>query len=213
MTRTLILIRHPEAQKNIEDRHGGGGSLLTEAGLRQCERIAQYLHTEFDLSAGCILVGHRVPHVEETVQRLSSLLEVVPTWDERLCGLNLGVLAGLSRSEAAVRWPEAARRLELWRAGQLTMDKLNIPGGEAVDLFKERTEHLLKDWLGPTSPRLVVAVCTRSTLIMLVNMIELGADFTYARYRSLTFTSGSITRVEASSTELKVTAINMIAHL
>src|ERR1035437_3084575 len=123
--RSVLLLRHAEALKNIEDRHGGAGTGLTNNGLQDCVRIAAFLREVTQGTTPC-LFGHRVPQVQMTVNSLAGALDLSPIWDERLHGIDLGLLAGLSRDEASQRYPDSARRLDLWREGRLRIDELAL---------------------------------------------------------------------------------------
>lgn len=183
--RRILLLRHCEAQKNVEDRHGGSGTSLTSKGFFQCSLIAEYLAKEYSTTNKLKLIGHNVPQVKSVVKHLSEKLDITPIWEEGLRGINLGVLAGLSRKEALQQWPEAAQRLELWRKKKMRIDQLNIPEAEPLDKFKSRVESVLKKWLNMRNWILLIAVCTHSTLIMLVNLIKLWGRFSYDSVPSL----------------------------
>jgi broad specificity phosphatase PhoE len=211
-TRTFLLLRHPEAWKTVEDRHGGEGTNLTSKGFQQCDAITHYILTNHGPVHNAALVGHRAPQVHATVQHLSMKLGIRPTWDERLHGIGLGVLSGLSRAEAVEQWPNEAKRLELWRKGKLSIDDLRIPQAEPFDKFHKRVESVLADWLSMTGVSPLVAVCTRSVLIMLVNLIELADEFNSKRYRVYDFHPGSITEVEVAGARPQLVNINHIDH-
>lgn len=211
--RTFLFIRHPEASKNIEDRHGGDGTPLTIRGLKQCDKIAGYIANRFGPLDRCTLVGHSVPQVQQTVERLSSILGLTSLWDERLRGTDLGVLAGLTRAEAAEQWPEAAKRLELWRMGRLRVDQLKIPCAESTDEFKDRIEAVLNDWLDMLDVSLSIAVCTTSALIMLTNLVQLGDAFSFDLYEAHRFDIGSISTVDVLDAHPQMVTINQTGHL
>lgn len=213
MSRKLLLIRHPEARKNLEDRHGGVGSSLTSRGLHQCDILVKYIGSSFQPSGRYVIFGHNVPQVKETVERIANSLQLTTHWDERLRGVDMGKLAGLSRAEAAHQWPEAAERLELWRCGKIHIDKLEMPDGEPIDNFRTRIEGLLDSWLQMQEAETVIVVCTRSVLIMLVNLIELGRNFNYAQYNVYEFDAGGITEVDIADLTPKIVALNQTAYL
>ena len=211
--RVILLVRHAEAQKNLEDRHGGGGTPLTKKGVKQCAAIAQYILDEYAPLERCLLVGHAVPQVKECVEFLSNTLHISLIWDERLRGIDLGVLAGLSREEAAKRWPEAARRLDLWRRGQWRIDRLEIPNAEPINEFRHRVEEMLTEWLKMQDVNLLIVVSTRSTLIMLVNLIRLADKFRYEYYRVYNFAPASITKVVVQGSVPRIVSMNWTDHL
>lgn len=192
--RAIYAIRHAEAQKSIRDVHGGEGTPLTSRGRKQCSLIAKQLISRLDARDRCLLVGHQIPQVRETVSILAETLKLPTVWDERLRGISLGVLAGLSRADAEQLWPDAAERLELWRQGKLAIDSLNIPNAESVNQFRTRIEEMWSDWLKMTDVDVLIPICSRSALIMIVNLIRMGKDFNYTDYKPFVFGTGSLTR-------------------
>jgi broad specificity phosphatase PhoE len=122
--------------------------------------------------------------VLETLEVLRAEAGFVSELDERLRGLNLGDLAGLSRSEAQHLYPEAAERLDLWREGQLLVDALQLPGGEPIESFRSRIEAALTAAIGRDGDSIVLAG-TRSSLIMMNNLLRLDEEFSYERYVSI----------------------------
>lgn len=93
------------------------------------------------------------------------------------------------------------------------MDQVNIPGAETSDEFKCRVEAVLGEWLEMHDVNLLIAVCTRSTLIMLVNLIQLADDFSYEGYKAYDFDVSSLTRVDVLDTHPQVITMNQVGHL
>lgn len=184
----LILARHGEALKNVRDEHGGVGTALTERGRRQARVLAEQIVFACGGNTDSIcLLAHDMPQVAETARIVSSeigLGEVA--MDERLQGLDLGVIAGLSRADAATEYPEAARRLEDWRHGRLLLNELRLPGAEPVDQFRRRVVAGLGEAVN-NAQGTVAMVLTRSVLIMATNLLNLGDQFSYELYRSYEF--------------------------
>ncbi|MCI4330243.1 MAG: histidine phosphatase family protein [Thermoplasmata archaeon] len=212
MVREILLVRHPEAQKNLEDRHGGGGTSLTPTGIRQCEGLARYLRPYQSAMRRLEVYGHRVPQVLETLEYLYSALKVETVLDERLRGISLGLLAGLSRAQAAAADPGAAARLEAWRAGNLRVDRLALPGGEDIHHFEERVRAVWSDWMRTPTPA-IVAILTRSSLNMLINIATLGNEFDYDRYAPHDTKSASITTIAIEPEGVRLVSLNVTSHL
>jgi broad specificity phosphatase PhoE len=194
--RTVLLLRHAEAAKNIEDRHGGGDPQLTDSGRRHCQRIGEWLAEGAHLDVGeTHVLSQPVHQVRETVQRsgLASSATVLELAD--LGGISLGLLAGLSRDEAAETFPEAAARLERWRAGTLKLPELSLPGGEPADTFHERVTRCVATQIAEAGPeiRTIVVASSRSTLILLQNAFRLDMTFNFEDYRPFEFSNGSVT--------------------
>ena len=211
--RTILLIRHPEANKNLADQHGGAGTSLTVNGRAHCKFIASYILSKYQPIINTVLVGHKIVQVQETTDILGHLLCINPIWEERIRGLNLGVLAGLARDEALLRWPASAKRLEKWRNGHIKINELNIPYAELLVEFKNRIESTLNDWVEMFEAKLIIVVCTRSSLIMLVNLLKLSSSFSYDLYKPYDFEAGSITEIQIKNSTPKIISFNNTEYL
>jgi len=212
-TRRILLIRHGESYKNVEDRHGGDGSSLKAKGQRQCHLLGQYIRQHCEHASDLVIIGHHIPQVAETAGLLAKELQCRAEWDERLKGLHLGVLSGLSRDEAMRKWPEAALLLELWRSHKLKINRLSIPGAEPIDGFRVRIEAALNDCLRLREERLLAIICTRSALIMMTNLTILGSAFDYEHYKLYDFSDASITEISVRSGSMEIVRLNSVEHL
>ncbi len=212
-TRIILLVRHPEAKKNLEDRHGGPGTPLSDHGKKQCTAIAEHIRRHYGSLKCKALVGHTIPQVKETVEFLSRFLGIEPVWNEKLQGINLGVIAGLSRAEANHRWPHEAKKIELWRGGQIRIDEMNIQDAEPIEDFKCRINNILLEWINRRDMDLLMAVCTRSVLIMLTNLVAMIDGFDYGNYRPFNFKAGSITELNILNSVPKISLLDCTEHL
>jgi len=191
----LFLFRHPEAQKNRLAVHGGCGTGLTEKGHSQARAMGAFLRQHL-VPGKSILYYHWARQVRETVALIQEVFPVPLKLDDRLRGIHIGVLAGLSEQEARQQWPEAAKRLfDEWNRGNLIITNLNIPGQEPFDCFKERVSGVFDEWMKLEKDYLIF-VGTRSVLIMLVNLIKMGKNFNPHHYQVYSFAPGSLTHVE-----------------
>jgi broad specificity phosphatase PhoE len=194
---TVVLIRHGEAFKNLQDRHGGGDPRLTAAGRAQCLSIRRHLDDEGLVGRSRALVlCHEAAQVLETV-RACDLAKVASVEHcNGLRAISLGELSGLSRTEAATRYPAAAARLEGWRAGTVRLSDLDLPGGEDASHFVGRVVECVRPRaisnVGTFST--VIVVGTRSILIALHNSLALDDRFSFSRYEPWEFSNGSVTR-------------------
>lgn len=192
----LLLVRHAEAHKNREDRHGGGNPRLTPLGRSHCEAIrSQILRPQSDCNCSTLVLAQPVTQVLETIEhlRLDGTYAVREVPD--LQGISLGNLAGLSRSEAAARHPLAAALLEEWRSGSLKLTGLVLPGGEPAETFHARVTSAFADALSTVTGAVsrIIVISTRSTLILIHNALLMDSAFTFDSYEPWEFSNGSLT--------------------
>jgi broad specificity phosphatase PhoE len=191
----LFLVRHAESLKNLRDEHGGKGDKLSDNGMEQCEGISSFLQAEGINEKNSVLFWHSMPQIVETAEIICKRNKYGSFCDERLTGLDLGVLAGLSRQKALQLYPQAAERLEQWRKGLLTIDRLVIPGAERPSSFYKRVKSFLDQRALSNSAQNVIIVGTTSAMIMILNIFLLGRDFNFRNYKNYTFHCGSITKL------------------
>lgn len=209
----LYLIRHAESIKNLRDEHGGKGDNLSDKGIEQCKKIFHFLNNEVE-SPNCILYYHSNPQVEQSAKIfcLENFYEY--SCDDRLKGIYLGILAGLSKDEALALDADSAIRLEQWRKGGLTIDKLFIPHAEHVSEFYTRIFTFVNEKILPNIPKHdFIIFGTRSTLIMLVNIFQLGQSFNFQNYKVYEFDSGGITRFSLYKDKSILDYINYTGYL
>ena len=197
--RHLHLVRHAEARKNVEDRQGGQGTELTIRGIDQARRIAVRLN-DYETSVGhkLVVLGHSAPQVQETMTAISSAHRWPCAMDDNLRGIHLGSIDGLPADEAQRLDPVAVDRLEAWRQGRLRVDQVRLPGGEDFKEFRRRVAKALARSLYDYQGMCAVFVGTRSTLILLHNILTLGKGFDYSRYVPYSFPNGFVSRWELS---------------
>jgi len=189
----IVLIRHAHSEKNAEDRHGGEGRNLTQRGKRELDMLIEYLQSELSVSPSVIYYTP-LTQTQLTAQFLCRALHTKCLTDERLRALNLGVLAGLSKEEAARKYPMAAERLEKWRQGSLKIENLDIPEAENHFHFWDRGVSFLENILGrgKTKDDFVV-VGTRSILILLLNILIRETDLAGKPYTMFKFDNSGVT--------------------
>ncbi len=139
--------------------------------------------------------------IEETASILASFFGVDHQADPRISPMGLGVLEGLSREEAAMKFPAAARSLERWRQDGSGIERLAIPGIEDFTSFKERTTSFLTErviYCDEESPYTIIVV-SNSTIIMLVNLAERGPTALPDHYRNVIMANASHVRYDSAT--------------
>lgn len=196
----LHLVRHAEARKNVERRRGGPGTELTNRGIDQARRIGEYLQAcEGVFDHKITLYGHSAPQVEQTVSLISSIGGWGWELEEDLRSFQLGIIDGLVLEEARRIAPTAVDRLQAWWLGKLRVDEIDLPGAEDLSLFRGRVSRALGRIIGDSVGTCAAIVTTRSTLIMLVNLLQLGSGFDFERYLFHSFSNGYVSRWKFSS--------------
>jgi len=207
----IYLIRHPEAYKNVSDEHGGTGTPLTSIGLKHCDIIYEKFLSQYKDKQKISFWGNSVEQVKETVSKLNRDKSFCD-FDDKLTGIYLGGLDGLSREKATKENPEAAKLLELWRKGELTLDKLIIPDGESAIGFYNR---IFEKWQSILSHEnsVKVIVLTRSVYIMLLNILKLGEDFNFKDYKVYTIPNSSVTIINFRNGAMNIKYENSTDYL
>lgn len=195
--RRVFLVRHAQAYKNVEDRHGGAGSQLTPRGLIDIHKLSAFL-LQVDLRAPSIFSSAR-SQVSATASSLAGRLKAPWTVDQRIEPLYLGVLDGLSRTEAEERFYEPACRLEEWRRGTRRIFELDIPSAEPFQSFLQRGEEFLSEKLEEGQSSDIIVVGTRSILILLANLLLRDGRPIDESYRLLEFDNCGVSCFKANA--------------
>lgn len=188
----LILFRHPESYKNRRDEHGGRGDHLTKEGKIQLKNAIKILKREITKNAIKIeKVYHwNVPQQAEAAVEISKFL-LVPTATDRLIRpLNLGLLGGLSRAEAIKMYPNAAKRLELWRKGEIEITDLNLPKADSPKAFWNRGRRFITKVID--SEESTILVLSRSSMILFFNMLQGRSMYKKGQYLAWDFENCSM---------------------
>jgi len=168
----LVLVRHGQAIKNLERRHGGSGTPLTDTGQEQVLRLARKI-ADLGLRPKAILYTDR-PQCDETAEILKERFSVPGSEVGRLemKPYSLGVIAGLSEDECHQQFPELARRMDRYRCGDLEIADVAIPGASDAEAFSGEAKKVLDNLLLEASASMTMVVATRSILVALVNTIR-----------------------------------------
>lgn len=107
----FYLTLHGETEWNRERRFQGQlDSPLTRRGLEQAHRMGTTLRELLGDSTGCTIVSSPLGRAHRTAEIICEVLGIpsreIET-DARLAEIDLGSWAGLTREEAATRWPKA----------------------------------------------------------------------------------------------------------
>ncbi len=149
----IILIRHGESEADLLDVHEGRADFeLTERGHRQAEAMAEYVTEHYSLTK---LYASPLKRAAQTARHLSERSGLPISFEPDLMEFNNGLLAGLSREEADLRYPEVKN---------LPIDQA-VYGQESKVEFRNRAEKALNRVLAESGPDSVVAIVSHGGMI------------------------------------------------
>lgn len=181
----FFIIRHAEAQKNIEKMHGGGTQDLTARGIDQLMGTIDILKP---------LVKKRSVHMfhqkegrsEKTAQIIADQLDTSTNLAEHIYGVGLGIIAELNEDELAIQYPEVSRILDSWKNNGARLDDYpDIPGREHMVDFAKRIKQGLTNLLCPETDTIIVG--TTSTINMLNHLMLTNGKFIHDEYNFISF--------------------------
>lgn len=150
---TILVIRHGESEADLLDVHEGRADFeLTERGHTQAEAMARYVAENYTITK---IYASTLRRAAQTAQHLSKKTGVEITFDSDLMEFNNGLLAGLSRDDAARRYPEVK---------DLPIDQA-VYGQESKVAFRSRAVKVLDRILSENDSETVIAVVTHGGMI------------------------------------------------
>jgi len=166
----LVLIRHGEAEANVQRIVGGprGDTGLTPRGARQAERLRDRLAATAEIAAH-VLLASSLPRARETAEIIAPALGLPLTLDDDLQELRAGEADGLPLDEAIARYGLPDFATDPRRPAS--------PGGESWGGFMDRVatalERVARDHAGRT-----VVIVTHGGFVdgAFVHFLGLGAD-------------------------------------
>ena len=127
----LLIIRHGQSEADLLEVHEGRADFpLTELGIQQAKLMADYVEKSYPPS---VIISSPLKRASGTAQILKQKIGCDLKYEEDLMEFNNGVLAGLPRKEAAIKYP-------LPKGGR----PIHIPiqGGESDLEFRYRAERI-----------------------------------------------------------------------
>lgn len=149
----LLIIRHGESQADLLDVHEGRADFeLTEKGLAQAERLAAWVAERCQVDA---LLCSPLKRTRQTAERLARRLGLPLRTDELLMEFDNGLIAGMSRMEAAERYPHVP---------DLPPEK-SLYGQESKLAFRNRAEQMLAKLLSSYDTDATIALVSHGGMI------------------------------------------------
>ena len=134
--KVIYFIRHGEDDKSFR----GGWSIhgLTEKGIKQSEKLAEYLYENYKIEK---IISSDLNRAKQTTEIIKLKLNIPVEYTEKLREMNNGYLAGMRNEEAEKEYPGVYYNT-------LQMNQ-KYPGGESPEEFYNRVikdfEYILKN--------------------------------------------------------------------
>jgi broad specificity phosphatase PhoE len=231
MTRRLVLVRHPEARKNMRGALGGGqgDDDLSPVGFEQCAQLSSNLsawlrrlglslsdvtfHRSSDLRARA--ASDEIAHCLQFSDRAPS--DAQPPligWvtHSGLSSIKKGSISGLTDEEIRAYSPGYAEQVNLYRNGLANSYGIHHPG-EGLRAFEKRVLDSLRDIVASPSPvQLVVAHRSSITAILIhYARVSHGYPNDYYGYVEIPLASSSIVETSPARRILTVGAYHLSA--
>ncbi|MHC0039480.1 histidine phosphatase family protein [Pseudoneobacillus sp. C159] len=128
----LLIIRHGQSEADLLGVHEGRADFpLTEHGKQQAGQMAKYVAEHFPPE---VILASPLMRANETAEILRDAVECPKVTESDLMEYNNGVLAGMSREEAAIKYPIPKNGRPM---------HIPIEEGESELEFRFRSEHIL----------------------------------------------------------------------
>lgn len=132
----LVVIRHGQSVADIEDRHEGRADFpLTDLGKEQAEKLAMWLKERYSFD---MIIASPLKRAKETAEIISRKMNHSVIFNDNLMEWNNGVLAGLLREEARLKYPEPEGGRKYFQS---------VEKGESLIDFRSRAEYFLASLL------------------------------------------------------------------
>jgi len=197
----LFLIRHGDTESNSAERYWGNTDVkLSDAGLRQAERLRDHLATE-RIDA---VYSSDLNRALATAVTIASNHRLDITICAELREMNFGELEGLTFDEISQRYPKVT---ELWLKRS---PKLRCPGGESLEEFNIRVSQFM-DKLENHAPQegIVIVAHSGSLRSLLCLLLGIGME----RRWQFRLDLASLTILETYPQGAILSLLNDVSHL
>ena len=150
----ILIIRHGQSEADLLEVHEGRADFpLTDLGIVQATHMAEYVAKKYSPD---VILSSPLKRASGTAQILQQEIGCDLMYEEDLMEFNNGVLAGLSRKEAAIKYP-------LPKGGRPV--HIPIPNGESELEFRYRAERIAQKILHEYKDYKRVAIVSHGGLI------------------------------------------------
>lgn len=150
---TLLIIRHGESEADLLDVHEGRADFaLTPRGHRQAEAMAEYVSSRYRVTA---IYSSPLQRARQTAEHLAQKTGLPVAEDDRLMEFNNGLIAGMSRDAARVKYP-MVKNLPVHAA---------VYEQESVLDFRFRADYMLSKLIAAGDAEPIIAVVSHGGMI------------------------------------------------
>lgn len=198
----IILVRHGHVAWHDPVRFRGRADLdLSERGRRQAQAAASLIAATWRLDA---VYTSPLRRCRDTAAAIAAPFRLVPQPQDGLVDIDYGEWQGLTREEAAARWPQET---DTWfRRPHLAA----IPGGESLAAVLARASAALLDILR-RHPEGTVAVIGHDSVNRVLLLFVLGSPL--SRYWQIEQEPCAINELQFADGEFVVRGLNATQHL
>ena len=200
---TLLLIRHGHVEGIAPERFRGRWDLkLTALGRSQALAVAAYVRRRWP--GTWAVYASPLSRCQDTAAAIAAVLGRGVQTMEGLADLDYGAWQGLTRAEAAARWPGLVDR---WFAAP---HRVRIPDGEALLDLAARASRALAACLDVAHADAAIAVVAHDSVNRVLLCEILGLPL--AQYWRLRQDPGCVNVIEAGA-EFRIALLNGTDHL
>ncbi len=165
----LILLRHPEIEKNTQKRHGYTNKYMsfTRKGYEELNELQGFFIKSCKIRR--IYCSSSTPCII-TANQLTNRLK--PNIISELKSIDFGVVSGLSETEVKDVYPEIFWQFQLYHSGILHPKDYQIPNAESACSFEQRIRKSLTRILNNSVSGDILVVAHRSTITMMLNVFR-----------------------------------------
>lgn len=195
--RLILLTRHAESEKNIQDYHGHSelDHPLTEEGLCTARKFGRQLRRRISVAE---LVASGSLSARQTALAIAESHNNIIHIRKQLHAVCMGIIAGKTDAEVNIRFPHIHKQLREFQDGRLHPKDLDIPGRESFLAFATRIYSEMQ--FLSTCKRPLVVTAHHSSLNMLLHVIGAkDAQFETGSYKRYILPNLSVTIVEVTS--------------
>ena len=210
----VLLIRHLESQKNLEDRFSASPahSQLTISARRVGRELKEALeHSRFGPRPGIMISSPAVQAIQ-TAQILATAFRCKIETVDGLASFRMGALSDITESDAINTHPNFMRQLKLYRVGVFNSYRLQLPANsEDPRKFERRIWiNFEKTLLKHRSKDTILCVLSRSAITaILLKVARETLEYPRNFYGYIELATGSISRLRHKRGRWSIEAVNV----